>query len=61
MMTHKISKCVCKIFQKWFIFIVYEALASNIEFLLDFIMNTYLFRTVDDEPGFFFFFFFLLH
>ena len=42
------------------IFIVYEALASNIEFSLDFIMNKYLFRMVGDEPGFFFFFF-LLH
>ena len=39
------------------IFIVYEALASNIEFSLDFIMNKYLFRMVGDEPGFFFFFF----
>ena len=38
------------------IFIAYEALASNIEFSLDFIMNKYLFRTVRDEPGFFFFF-----
>ena len=37
------------------IFIAYEALASNIEFSLDFIMNKYLFRTVRDEPGFFFF------
>ena len=43
------------------IFIVYEALASNIEFSLDFIMNKYLFRMVGDEPGFFFFFFFLLN